>query len=182
VSYVDALIARLLGGLEDLGLADDTIVVLWADHGFKLGDLGMWCKHTNFEYDTRVPLIVRTPGGLEGRVDQGLVELVDLYPTLCDLAGLKKPGHLEGRSFRPSLFDANAEGETTAFSQYPSGRLMGYSVRTDRYRYTEWRTRAAKPEVLFRELYDFERGGHDRNLAGDNAFAKIVEELSALRP
>jgi iduronate 2-sulfatase len=182
VSYVDALIGRLLDELEALGLAENTIVVLWGDHGFKLGDLGMWCKHTNFEPDTRVPLIVRAPGGLKGGVNRSLVELVDLYPTLCELAALEPPGGLEGRSFAPLLRDAAAQGEDAAFSQYPSGKHMGYSVRTARWRYTEWRTRGHKPQIIARELYDFEAGGHDRNLADAPSLQTIRDQLHDLLP
>lgn len=182
VSYVDALIGKLLDELDRLELADDTIVVLWGDHGFKLGDLGMWCKHTNLEHDTRVPLIVKTPEGLRDRADDSLVELVDLYPTLCELAGLDQPGHLEGESFAAVLSDASAQGQDTAISQYPRGKRMGYSVRTERYRYTEWRTKGKNPEIAARELYDFEAGGHDRNLAEEPASQSTLETLQAKLP
>src|SRR5690606_20353958 len=102
--------------------------------------------------------------------------------TLCDLAGLDQPGHLEGRSFAALLADASATGEDAAFSQYPSGKLMGYSVRTERYRYTEWRTKGEDPEIAARELYDFEAGGHDRNLAEEPALQATINTLQSKLP
>ena len=100
-SFVDANVGRVLDALEEKGLADNTIVVLWGDHGWKLGDHSSWCKHTNFECDTRVPLIVRDPRMKSGQTTDRLVELIDLYPTLCDLTGIETPtDHCQGRSFR----------------------------------------------------------------------------------
>jgi arylsulfatase A-like enzyme len=139
VSYMDRNVGLLLAALEESGAADDTIVVFWADHGWKLGDHSSWCKHTNFECDTRVPLIVRHPkmASAKGNTD-ALVELVDLYPTLCDLAGLAKPKHLQGKSLLPVLKDPNAAHRAMAYSSYPHGRNIGHSIRTAHYRYTEW--------------------------------------------
>jgi iduronate 2-sulfatase len=102
-SFVDANVGRVLDALEEKGLADNTIVVLWGDHGWKLGDHSSWCKHTNFECDTRVPLIVRDPRMKSGQTTDRLVELIDLYPTLCDLTGIETPAHCQGRSFRGLL-------------------------------------------------------------------------------
>ncbi|MFZ5831778.1 MAG: sulfatase [Planctomycetota bacterium] len=181
VSYTDAQIGRILDELDRLGLADNTIVILWGDHGWKLGDYGMWCKHTNFEIDTHVPLIVRAPGAKgNGRRAEGLVEFVDIYPTLCDLAGLPLPEHLEGKSFAPVLDEPARPGKETAMSQYPRGKLMGCSMRTERYRLTLWVDNDRRSEVQFTELYDFVADPDGTvNLAAEPAHANLVEELTA---
>lgn len=126
VSYVDAQIGRMLAALEESGVSDNTIVILWSDHGYHLGDMGIWCKATNYELATRVPLMIRTPdmpATSRGAKTDALVELVDMYPTLCDLAGLELPAHLEGHSFRPLLADPDADWKSAAFSQFPSPAL-----------------------------------------------------------
>lgn len=181
VSYVDAQVGLLLNELDRLEIRDNTIVVLWSDHGFKLGDLGMWCKHTNFELDTRVPLIVSAPGLSTGAKSEALFELVDLYPTLSDLAGLPKPSGAEGVSFAPIVKDPAVRGETAAFSQYPRGQNVGYSIRTARYRYTEWRSKnnpEASPVAV--EFYDYEAVGEQRNVAGESAYKDEQEKLRGL--
>jgi len=138
-SYVDRNIGVLLEALEESGAADDTIVVLWADHGWKLGDHSSWCKHTNFECDTRVPLVVRDPRMASARGESmALVELVDLYPTLCELTGLDAPQHLQGESFAAVMRDPGASHREFAYSSYPHGDVVGHSIRTPRHRYTEW--------------------------------------------
>lgn len=144
VSYMDYNVGLLLKALETSGEADNTIVIFWADHGWKLGDHSSWCKHTNFECDTRVPLIVRIPGKPSAKgTTQTFVELIDLYPTLCDLTGLQKPAHLQGKSFVPTLDDPRAQHRDFAYSSYPHGRkketgVTGHSLRTKEFRYTEW--------------------------------------------
>lgn len=142
VSYLDHNVGVLLKALQESGEADNTIIVLWGDHGWKLGDHASWCKHTNFECDTRVPLIIRAPDQAKGP-SRSLVELIDLYPTLCDLAGLDKPAHLQGKSFLPTLRDPKTTHRESAYSSYPHRRkgnpsVTGHSLRTERYRYTEW--------------------------------------------
>ncbi len=181
VSYVDAMIGRVLDELDRLGLRGNTVVVLWGDHGWKLGEHGMWCKHTNFELDTHVPLIVSAPGmRARGGRTRALTEFVDIYPTLCDLAGLDKPDHLEGLSMAPLLDDPDQAWKEAAYSQYPRGSTMGYSVRTDRYRYTEWR-RAKDGEVRTRELYDHEKDPAENvNVVPDPGRRAVVERHSAL--
>jgi iduronate 2-sulfatase len=179
VSYVDAQVGLLLDELDRLELRKNTIVVLWSDHGFKLGDLGMWCKHTNFELDTRVPLIVSAPGLSAGTKSDALVELVDLYPTLSDLADLPKSPGAEGVSFAQIVKNPNSSGESAAFSQYPRGQNVGYSIRTSRYRYTEWRPKnKVQAPLVAVELYDYQSLGEKRNLALNPAYRK---ELSSLR-
>lgn len=158
VSFIDAQVGRLLAGLDELGLAKNTIVVLWSDHGWKLGEHNGWCKQTVYEIDTNAPLMIRAPGaGANGQKCNSLVEFVDIYPTLCELAGLPAPASLEGKSLAPLLADASASVKQAAFSQFPrkhEGRdYMGYAMRTDRYRYVEWFD-AVSGAVVARELYD----------------------------
>ena len=146
VSYMDANIGRILSALHENGLAENTIVVFCGDHGWKLGDHSSWYKHTNFECDTRVPLMVRAPGFEGSKKTSQLVELIDLYPTLCELTGIKTPDHCCGKSFKSLLSDPNAEHRESAFSTYPAGKKrMGYSIRFGNYRYTEWRPTNGKP-------------------------------------
>jgi arylsulfatase A-like enzyme len=172
-----------LDELDRLGLADNTIVCLWGDHGWHLGEQGLWCKKTNFEASVRSPLIVRAPGQkAPGSQCDALVEFVDIYPSLCDLAGASTPPGLEGVSFAPLLDDPVRPWKRAAFSQYPRGvrehgRAMGHSMRTDRYRFTEWAT----PDASFRalELYDYRNDPLGNvNLAGEGANAGLVDELT----
>ncbi|MEO7654049.1 MAG: sulfatase, partial [Bryobacteraceae bacterium] len=160
LSYTDAQIGRVLAELDRLGLRENTVVVLWGDHGWHLGDHGLWNKHSNFEQATHAPLVVSAPGQKHaGRKTAGLTEFVDIYPSLCELAGLPKAEGLEGLSFAPLLENPDRPWKKAAFSQYPHaapgvGQVMGYTMRTDRYRFTEW----ALPAKNFHEveLYDYE--------------------------
>jgi arylsulfatase A-like enzyme len=153
VSFVDAQIGKVLDELERLGLSDNTIVILWGDHGWHLGDHGLWCKHTNFESATHVPMIIRVPGTASaGQSCGALTEFVDIYPSLCDLAGIPTPPHVEGTSFAALIQDPNRDWKQAAFSQYPRGSAMGYSMRTAGYRYTEWIRPGGIIEAV--ELYD----------------------------
>jgi len=178
VSYVDAQVGRVVGELDRLGLASNTVIVLWGDHGWKLGEHGMWCKHTNFELDTHAPLICAVPGQAGGRRCQALVEFVDVYPSLCDFCGLGKPASLEGTSFAPLLQDPARTWKTAAFSQHPHYQVMGYSMRTDRWRYTEWR----KPNgsVMATELYDQQADPQENVcLAKRPEDAALIRQLAA---
>ena len=181
VSYTDALIGKVLDELDRLGLRDSTVIVLWGDHGWKLGDYGHWCKHTNFEIDTHVPLILSAPRvATAGERTGALVEFVDIYPTLAELCGLPIPGHCEGTSMVPLLRDPSTPWKRAAFSQYPRGKRMGYSIRSGKWRYTEWLNRASG-KVVARELYDHTDGPvADRNLARDAEHADTVKALSEL--
>jgi arylsulfatase A-like enzyme len=178
---MDALVGQVVAELERLKLRDDTIIILWGDHGWKLGDYGAWCKHTNFELDTWVPLIVSVPDqATAGRSSAALVEFVDIFPTLAGLCGLGIPRSCEGTSMVPLLESPERPWKQAAFSQYPRGKLMGYSIRSGSYRYTEWIDRRSG-EVVERELYDHEqRPVAERNLAGDPGQAETVRRLSAL--
>lgn len=153
VSFVDALLGELLGELERSGEADNTIIVLWGDHGWHLGDHGMWGKHTTMEQANRVPLLIHVPGQAGGRANT-VVELLDLFPTLVELAELEPLGHLQGKSLVPVLLDPTADLGDVAISQYKRKGAYGYSLRTPRYRYTEWVMPDGK--VAYRDLYDLE--------------------------
>jgi arylsulfatase A-like enzyme/acetyl esterase/lipase len=185
VSYVDAQVGRLMEELDRQGLRDNTIVILWGDHGWKLGEHQAWAKHTNVENDARVPVIVSVPGMKKaGEKANGLVELVDVYPTLADLAGLPLPAHLEGTSFKPLLDEPGQSWKPAAFSQFPRkvGRknLMGYTMRTDRHRFTKWVDRKDPSKVDAVELYDHETDPQEnRNIAGDPANKDLVAKLDA---
>lgn len=180
VSYVDAQVGRVLDALEAHDLYEKTVVVLWGDHGWKLGEHGMWCKHTNFELDTHAPLMFRAPGMPAGQRTRALTEFVDIYPTLCDLAGLSKPNHLQGTSAVPLFTDPDRPWKRAAFSQYPRGRVMGRSVRTNAHRYTEWRD-TKKDELVARELYDHVSDtAENRNVVDLPENAARVRELAAL--
>jgi arylsulfatase A-like enzyme len=180
-SFTDANVGRLLAELDRLKLRDNTVVILWGDHGWHLGDHGMWCKHTNYELATRSALLMSKPGQKPGRTT-ALVEFVDIYPTLAEVCGLPAPAGVEGHSFAPLLDDPARPWKAAAFSQYPrgskdTGPVMGYAVRTASHRYVEWRKRGTA-EVVARELYDHAADpGEDVNVADRPANAAVVAEL-----
>ncbi|MCF3649785.1 sulfatase [Synoicihabitans lomoniglobus] len=153
-SYVDAQIGRIVDAVTELGLADHTIIVLWADHGYHLGENGQWGKKTNTELDARVPLMIVAPGLTRpGTRTRALVELVDLYPTLAELAGLPRETALEGTSFAPLLDHPDRAWKSAVFGRYVRAGAVGQAIRTERYRYVEW-TRSNDGTVIDRELYD----------------------------
>jgi iduronate 2-sulfatase len=180
VSYMDAQVGKVLDQLDRLGLRENTIIVLWGDHGWKLGEHAAWAKHSNVEDDTRAPLLVAVPGMKQaGKSTEALVEFVDIYPTLAELAGLPLPGHLEGTSFKPLLENPRAPGKPAAFSQYPRGKLMGYSMRTDRHRFTRWVDRKDMSKVKAVELYDHRADPQENvNIAKDPANRELVRQLT----
>lgn len=176
VSYVDAQVGRVLDELERLKLDRNTIVVLVGDHGFKLGEHGSWGKSSNFEVDARVPLIVRVPGYKPNTVVPGLVEMLDIYPTLATLANLPLPEHVEGQSFDYLLKKPYAPGKEAAFTQCARGDRMGYSMRTARYRFTKWIKRG-KPDAW--ELYDHSNDPNENNnLAVLPGLKELCEQFS----
>jgi len=193
VSYADAQVGKLLHALDRLDLRDNTIVVLWGDHGYSLGEAGHWCKDTNFELDTHVPLMVRTPRMAKPGVgSEALTEYVDIYPTLAELAGLTPPGGLDGRSFAAALRDPGAAGRDLVLSQFsrpfePSTpEIMGYSIRTATQRYTRWIDWLSR-KVMAEELYDYgleasatRKGSflvEQRNLIGSADYAEARDRL-----
>jgi iduronate 2-sulfatase len=181
----------LLKQLAALGLAHNTVVILWGDHGFHLGEQGLWTKANNYEWATRAPLILFVPGrpNAGGRTS-ALVEFVDIYPTLAEACGLAIPTGLEGVSMMPLLARPDRPWKRAAFSQYPRSRtghrhrkhgdVMGYAVRTDRYRYVEWREWATK-KVVARELYDHQGDPKEMvNVAARKEHEATVTKLSKL--
>lgn len=165
ISYVDAQILQLLNELDRLDIRKNTIIVLWGDHGWHLGDHGLWNKHTNFEQATHTLLMMSVPGKKTGIKPVATCEFVDIFPTLCDLTDLPIPKYLDGLSLVPVIDNPAAEIKKYAFSQYPRPENnMGYSIRTKRFRYTEWisgdfkTNKVYNPElVVAREMYDYEK-------------------------
>jgi len=177
ISFVDAQVGKLLDALDRLKLAENTVVVFWSDHGYLVGEHGLWMKQSLFEESARVPLIVADPRQkAKGKVSQRTVELIDLHPTLADLAGLEPPKGLHGATLRPLLDDATAARDRPAFTQVWRGSFPGHSVRTERWRYTEWD--GGKQGV---ELYDHDADPHEyANLAKDSKHAQTVSDMKAL--
>jgi len=171
VSYTDAQVGRVLDELARLGLADDTIVILWGDHGWNLREHGLWCKHCNFDTSLRAPLMIRAPGIKGGLESRALTEFVDIYPSLCELCGLELPGHLDGLSFVPLLTKPDLPWKNTVFSRY----FNGDSIRTDRYLCSEWKRNG---NVYARMLYDHKVDpGENVNIADRPEAAALVKEL-----
>jgi len=225
VSYIDAQIGKMITALDEAGVRDNTIIIVWGDHGWHLGEMGIWGKATNYEIGTRVPLMIWTPdmpAGSRGKTTDALVELVDMYPTLTELAGLEKPSHLEGQSFVPLLSNPKKEWKDAAFSQFPTpalrewaanplsqgmretyfgplieevedkiikqqggkwdrdlfeNDLMGYAMRTDRYRFIVWKDyKHPEKTPIFVELFDHKTDPTEtKNIVDANP--EIVKEL-----
>jgi len=197
VSFVDAQIGKLLDGLEEFGLLDNTIIVFWSDHGYNLGEHGQWQKQTLFEKSSKEPLLISVPGMTKGTRTQAIVQMVDLYPTLAELTGLIAPDDLVGHSLVPLLNDPDAEWDHPAYtiqartvnpraregqSKYSfnpnlaseNPTIFGRSVRVKRYRYTEW-----DDGRLGSELYDYEKDPNEfNNLANDPDYKDLVAELA----
>ena len=178
VSFVDAQIGRLLAELDRLELRENTIVFLWGYHGWHLGEQSLWGKHTDFELDARAPLIVSAPGRKSpGAKCNALVEFVDIFPSLCELAGLPIPSHLEGTSFAPLLDSPDKPWKSAVFTQVKRGLVMGRSMRTGRYRFTRW---CRQTETVALELYDYHNDPVElENIAGRPENTALVKELSA---
>lgn len=184
MSYMDAQVGRILDELETLGLRQNTIVILWGDHGWHLGDHGIWCKHTNYEQAARIPLLVSVPGDMPRGKTTALTETVDLYPTLCELAGIPCPDGLDGRSFASVLRDPKVKTKDHVIHVYPRsspgvGPVMGRAVRNERYRLVEWKKIGAATDTAELELYDYEAAPLEtENLASKNP--AVVASLRAL--
>jgi len=185
VSYVDAQIGKLLNTLDSLGLTKNTIVVLWGDHGWHLGDHDLWCKHTNFENATRSPLIISAPGIQDGKTTS-LTEFVDVFPTLCELAGLKIPEALDGKSLVGLMKHTEKSVKDYSISQYPRGdKLMGYSIRTKKYRLTYWMNSGfrsinpfKKEFITAKELYDYENDPLETiNVVKNEKYVSVLTDM-----
>ncbi len=197
VSYTDAQIGILLNTLEKLGTLNNTIIVLWGDHGWHLGDHDMWGKHTNYEQATKAPLIIAAPGLKAGQT-KSMTEFVDVFPTLCELSGGEVPAYLDGKSLVPVMKNNKASVKEYAMSQYPrkmdkadinkvvdgKGKLMGYSMRTEQYRYTVWLKNFTSDQVYnadkvyAKELYDYVKDPLEKvNVSDDTKYAAIVADL-----
>lgn len=178
-SYMDAQLGRVLDALEETGLARNTIVVLWGDHGWHLGDHGMWCKHTNYEEAARIPVIVATSGLKAGGKTAALIETVDIYPTLCELAGVPVPQKLDGLSFAAVLKNPAASIRESVIHVYPRGPRLGRAIRTGRHRLVEWKNPGAPADTAVLELYDYQADpAETKNLAAEQP--EIVAQLSAI--
>ncbi len=166
-----------MDAMKEMHIYDNTVIIIWGDHGWKLGEHNGWCKQTNFEIDTRVPMIFAGKGvKVKGKQSPALTEFVDIYPTLADLCGLSAPANLEGTSFKPLLNDPNLPWKKMAFTQVQRGVIAGRSIRTERWRYTEWD--GGKQGV---ELYDHNTDpGEYYNLARETKHALTIAKLKRL--
>ena len=197
VSYVDAQVGVLLNTLDSLGMLNNTIIVLWGDHGWHLGDHDLWEKHTNFEQATRAPLIIAAPGFKSGKTF-AISEHLDIFPTVCNLAGVSIPQQLEGKSLLPLLENKKATIKTFAVSQYPrklkstvfkqlgyeNGKIMGYALRTDKYRFVIWMNDFTSKQpfvankVYATELYDYEKDPLEKvNVVNAKAYEAVSKEM-----
>ena len=181
-SYVDAQIGKVVDAIDSLELAEDTIIVLWGDHGFHLGDLGIWTKHTNYEQANRIPIFIVAPGVTKPHQStMQPAESVDLFPTLAELAGLPKPSGpqpVDGVSLVPVLKDRSARVRGHAYHAYPKGK-MGRSIRTERYRMVEWKTPGKDTSDAEYELYDYEADPNEtKNLAA--AQPEVLKRLQGI--
>jgi arylsulfatase A-like enzyme len=199
ISYTDAQVGKLLNALDSLGLTKNTIIVLWGDHGWHLGDHNLWCKHTNFEEATHAPLIIASPSIKPSKTNSAS-EHIDIFPTLCDLAGLKIPEQLDGKSLVPLMRNPASSVKEYSVSQYPrsnstteSERLgyadanaMGYSIRTAQYRYTIWMGNGFRSTQPFNkdliigiELYDYKKDPLEtNNVAADTNYEAVSKKLN----
>ncbi len=199
ISYMDAQVGILLNTLEELGTLDNTIIVLWGDHGWHLGDHDLWHKHTNFEQATRAPLIIAGPGIKAGKTSS-LTEFVDVFPTICDLAGISIPKNLDGKSLKPLMLNNKTKGKEYSISQYPrklkklemikkgytDAKMMGYSLRTDQYRYTIWMNNFTskdifnESQVYASEMYDYVKDPLEKiNVVNDKNYTSISASLKS---
>ena len=173
VSYTDALIGKVLEELKRLELDRSTIVILWGDHGWNLREHGLWCKHCNYETSLHTPLIVKVPGAKQLGASSEIVEYVDIYPTLCELAGLELPEHLQGNSFRDLLYDQDAKSDGVAICQW----FAGITTIRENWFYTEWVN--DKDSSYARMLYDHRVDPAENvNISEDPSYAETIDDLS----
>ena len=192
VSYVDALLGNLIAHMKKIGIYENTIIIIWGDHGWKLGDLNSWGKMTNYNIDLKVPMIIRYPNQVNrGAQTFEITELIDMFPSLCELAGIDIPAYMQGTSFVPLIKNPKRIWKSAAFSQFhrrpvesaDGKRYMGYSINTNNYHYIEWyswdNTTGTRGEWKGAELYDSKKDpGETINIVGDLKLAKVVEALS----
>ncbi len=177
-SYTDAQIGRVLNALEANNLTKNTIVVLWGDHGWHLGDHGMWCKHSNYENAARIPVIVAGPTLQQSVSTKAMIESVDIFPTLCELAGLPTPQSLDGQSFAPVLTGKTNQAREHVTHVYPRGDRLGRAIRNERYRFVEWKVLGSEAKAEF-ELYDYLNDPLEtKNIAVENA--TIVTQMKSV--
>jgi len=187
VSFVDAQFGRIMESMKELGLDKNTIIVLWGDHGYHLGEQDLWCKSTNFELDNRIPLIISAPGNTKiGTKSDAIAEAIDIYPTIIDPCGLQASGPLAGLSLKPILTDQSVEIKNVAFSQFirPYGAIsgkpvthMGYTVRNKEWRCTIWYN-TKNDSIEFTELYDLKKNNIEKkNYSGNAEFAETESKM-----
>jgi iduronate 2-sulfatase len=179
-SYMDTQLGKVLSALKTTGLDKNTIVFLWGDHGWHLGDHGMWCKHTNYEQAARIPLILSWPDKIPaGTTSKSLTETVDIFPTIAELAGLPLPQNIDGESFVKTLKNPHENSAAFVYHVYPREGMLGRAIRTERYRLVEWKKPGAEPSTAIFELYDYKTDPLETvNLA--NSQKNVVEELLPL--
>ncbi len=174
VSYTDAQVGKILYELKRLALDQNTIVVLWGDHGWNLREHGLWCKHCNYETSLHTPLIVKVPGRRQVKSTSEIVEYVDIYPTLCELAGLELPEHLEGSSFKKLLFEPEAVSDGVAVCQW----YKGITTIRENWFYTEWVN--DNDSSYARMLYDHRVDPDENvNISEEPEHAEIIDDLRA---
>ncbi len=185
VSYIDAQIGKMMNKLEDLGIAENTIVIVWGDHGYHLGDHRIWGKSTNFEQATHSPLIISVPRTKPVKIENP-TGFIDIYPTLCDLAGLEVPEYLSGSSLKELINNRGTFGHNYAYSQFTRDEKMGYAIRNDRYRYIEWMEegRHVNPDAdysaaIAKQLFDYKYDPLETvNIANKDSVKEIQKELA----
>jgi iduronate 2-sulfatase len=184
ISYADAQVGKLLDKLEALRIRDKTIVILWSDHGYKLGDYNSWCKWTNMHLDTNIPLIFSIPEGKRNSVSKTPVAALDIYPTLVELNGLQKPNHLDGKSIVTLLKNPEIQRERVVFSIWPINRndykktIIGYAAKTARFNYVEW-IKIGSGEMVGRELFDHRKDPNETlNLIDNIEYAETINFLA----
>lgn len=192
VSYVDAQFAKIIKHLKDLGLYDNTIIIVWGDHGWKLGEHNGWCKQTNYNIDIHVPMMICSPNQPNpGKQTHRITELIDMFPSLCEIAGIEAPSYLQGTSFVPLFENPEREWKKAAFSQFhrrpkvtpDGGRYMGYSIRTSKFHYVRWHTwdheKGIAGDIVAHELYDLVNDpDENKNVYDDKAYSTQVQELT----
>lgn len=184
ISYADAQVGKLLDKLNELDIRDKTIVVLWGDHGYKLGDYNSWCKWTNMHLDTNIPLIFSIPNGKQNSVSRTPTAALDIYPTLVELNGMQKPKHLEGQSIVPLLNNPDIFKERVVYSIWPISRqdykktIMGYAAKTERYNYIEW-IKMNSGDIVGKEFFDRKKDPYETiNLVEDGQYTETIAFLA----